>query len=70
MRLGGGPPPDEKRYRMKKEIADKLGLISDWTMGNRFDHRERTHRPEIMEKANLLDPETCMMLSADWDLEH
>ena len=69
VRLGATQPEEMQLYRLNKEVADELGVISDWTIGNRFDHRTRTHRPIIIDKAKKLDPETCMMIMAEWKWE-
>lgn len=66
MRLGAPQQEALQMYRLKGEIADQLGVISNWTVASSFDHRTRAHRPEIMGKARRLDPETCMMINAKW----
>lgn len=58
-----------KKYRLRKDVAVRLGVNSNWTEAGPYDYREREHRADIMEKAQSLDSQTCMIIGTQWKWE-
>jgi len=68
MMLGGSEDKDKRpMYRLKQEVADRLGLVPSWYLGSEFerwDHSNATTR-ERLEK-EIKDKSSAVTFAQEW----